>query len=55
MKKPFNRTLVLGEEETHLREIIQSGRFCGDGEFTRRCNAILEICRRLGRASVPKN
>ncbi len=42
MKIPFNRTLVLGEEETHLRNVIQSGRFCGDGEFTRRCNAMLE-------------
>lgn len=42
MKVPFNRTLVLGEEETHLRGVIQSGRFCGDGEFTRRCNRLLE-------------
>ena len=42
MKVPFNRPLLLGQEQARLEEAIRGGRFCGDGEFTRRCNRLLE-------------
>ncbi len=39
---PFNRPAVVGEEWRYMREAVESGRISGDGEFSRRCHALLE-------------
>ena len=39
---PFNQPLVLGGEPTLLAQAIQSRKLCGDGEWTRKCNRVLE-------------
>ena len=38
----FNVPPYVGTEEKYLSEAIASHRICGDGEFTKRCNAWLE-------------
>lgn len=39
---PFNNPLITGSEQQYINEAIQNGKFCGDGEFIRRCNSWLE-------------
>lgn len=38
----FNKPPVVGSEEQYIHEAIQSGKICGDGEFTKKCNTWLE-------------
>jgi dTDP-4-amino-4,6-dideoxygalactose transaminase len=39
---PFNRPNVTGAELDCLRQVLEGTRFSGDGEFSRRCTALLE-------------
>ncbi|MGB9182158.1 MAG: dTDP-4-amino-4,6-dideoxygalactose transaminase [Pyrinomonadaceae bacterium] len=39
---PFNRPEAVGNEAAYMREALASGHLSGDGEFTRRCHALLE-------------
>lgn len=39
---PFNRSYLAGDEFRYMREAVERGRTSGDGEFTRRCNEMLE-------------
>jgi dTDP-4-amino-4,6-dideoxygalactose transaminase len=47
---PFNRPAVVGEEFRYMREAMAAGRISGDGQFSRRCHALLE--EELGAARV---
>ncbi|MDH3505488.1 MAG: dTDP-4-amino-4,6-dideoxygalactose transaminase, partial [Nitrospirota bacterium] len=47
---PFNRPCLTGNEEKYLVEAVARGHISGDGEFTRRCSALLE--KRLGAPRV---
>ena len=42
MPIPFNRPPVVGTEEKYIAEAIASHKICGDGQFTKKCNAWLE-------------
>jgi len=42
MKIPFNKPLVLKSEIDHLKQVIENGQFSGNGEFSKKCNEILE-------------
>jgi dTDP-4-amino-4,6-dideoxygalactose transaminase len=42
MRIPFNRPAIVGEEWRYMREAMASGKVSGDGDFTRRCHALLE-------------
>lgn len=39
---PFNVPPVTGKEENYIREAILSHKICGDGQFTKKCNAWIE-------------
>lgn len=39
---PFNRPLVIGNEQEHILKAIVSGKICGDGEYTRKCQQWFE-------------
>ncbi len=39
---PFNKPFITQSEQKYLQEVIDNNKFCGDGEFTRRCNQWLE-------------
>lgn len=39
---PFNIPPHVGTEEKYIAEAIASGKICGDGQFTKKCNAWLE-------------
>ena len=47
---PFNRPSMVGQEKRYMEEAIALGQISGDGEFTRRCQALLE--RELGVAAA---
>jgi dTDP-4-amino-4,6-dideoxygalactose transaminase len=47
---PFNRPAAVGTEFRYMEEAVAQGKISGDGEFSRRCQAILE--RELGAAKV---
>jgi dTDP-4-amino-4,6-dideoxygalactose transaminase len=47
---PFNRPAVVGDEFRYMREAMAAGRISGDGQFSRRCHALLE--EELGAARV---
>ena len=34
---PFTKVHITGREAEYMRQVIESGRFAGDGPFTRRC------------------
>ena len=40
--KPFNIPPYVGTEEKYIAEAIASHKICGDGKFTKKCNAWLE-------------
>ena len=42
MQIPFNRASLAGNEIEYIREAIALGHCSGDGEFTRKCSAVLE-------------
>jgi len=39
---PFNKPPFVGKELDYIREAVQNGQICGDGDFNRRCHAWLE-------------
>jgi dTDP-4-amino-4,6-dideoxygalactose transaminase len=39
---PFNRPTIAGDEFAYMRRAVENGHLAGDGEFTRRCGALLE-------------
>lgn len=39
---PFNKPAFVGNEIEMMKQAIAKGRFCGDGEFTRNCQKIME-------------
>jgi len=39
---PFNRPCFVGNEQRYIQEAIASGKISGDGNFTKRCHALLE-------------
>jgi dTDP-4-amino-4,6-dideoxygalactose transaminase len=39
---PFNKPTLVGKELQYLTEAIHQGSFCGNGPFTKRCQALLE-------------
>jgi dTDP-4-amino-4,6-dideoxygalactose transaminase len=39
---PFNRPSLVGDETRYMAEAVARGRISGDGEFTRRCHALLQ-------------
>ena len=38
----FNIPLYVGTEDTYIKEAIHNRKICGDGQFTKKCNAWLE-------------
>ncbi len=42
MKIPFNRPSFVGNERRYMDEALTLGHVSGDGEFTRRCSALLQ-------------
>lgn len=42
LRIPFNRATLTGSELRYITEAVERGHLAGDGEFTRRCNAVLE-------------
>lgn len=42
MNIPFNKTYLTGLEKKYLDEVLASGKYSGNGEFTKRCQAHLE-------------
>lgn len=47
---PFNRPSLAGRELEHIRKAIESGHLSGDGEYARKCTALLQ--ERCGVASA---
>ena len=47
---PFNKPAIVGDELRYIREAVESGHLSGDGEFTKRCSALLERELGVGRA-----
>jgi dTDP-4-amino-4,6-dideoxygalactose transaminase len=41
-KIPFNRPAVVGKELSYIAQVMQNGHAAGDGEFTKKCNSLLE-------------
>ena len=41
-KIPFNKPLLVGNEQKYMEEALGNQHFSGDGPFTRRCNEFLE-------------
>jgi dTDP-4-amino-4,6-dideoxygalactose transaminase len=39
---PFNRAAAVGNEHAYIAQAIANGRIAGDGDFTKRCEALLE-------------
>ncbi len=38
----FNRAPVAGKEIEYMKEVVESGKICGDGEYTRKCSQWFE-------------
>jgi dTDP-4-amino-4,6-dideoxygalactose transaminase len=47
---PFNKPAIVGDELRYIRQAVESGHLSGDGEFTKRCSALLERELGAGRA-----
>ena len=41
-KIPFNKAILTGKELEYIQEAVANGHISGDGEFTRRCSALME-------------
>jgi dTDP-4-amino-4,6-dideoxygalactose transaminase len=41
-KIPFNKPYLTGQEFTHIREAVNSGKISGDGKFTKLCHSYIE-------------
>lgn len=42
MKIPFNKPLILNNELDYIKKVLDNNQFSGNGEFSKKCNAILE-------------
>ncbi len=42
MKITFNKPLVTGVEAEHIKKVVEKGQFSGNGEYSKKCNKILE-------------
>ena len=38
----FNRPAYVGRELEYIKDAVQKGMLCGDGEYTKRCSAWME-------------
>src|SRR5438093_10315940 len=47
---PFNRPSLAGNEKEYMARALEAGHISGDGEFTRRCQAMLETALGVGKA-----
>ena len=47
---PFNKPPVVGTEVEYMQQAMQSGKLCGDGSFTKKCEEWME--KRFGSAKV---
>lgn len=50
LRIPFNRASLVGHELDFVREAVDNGHISGDGEFTKRCEQVLEEELGAGRA-----
>lgn len=39
---PFNKPPYAGNEKEYIAEAIAANKICGDGQFTKKCHALLE-------------
>ena len=42
MEIPFNQPPFVGPELDYVKQAVESGRICGDGQFNQKCHAWLE-------------
>ena len=42
MRVPFNKPYIIGNEINYIRQAVLSGKISGDGEFTKKCSALIE-------------
>ncbi len=42
MKIPFNKPLIIGSESLHIAKVISDGQFSGNGEYSKKCNNVIE-------------
>ncbi len=42
LRIPFNKPFIVGKELFYISQAVLGGQLAGDGQFTRRCNALLE-------------
>lgn len=47
---PFNRPPYIGKEKEYISQAIDNRKICGDGEFTKKCNAWIEEHTGTGKA-----
>ena len=50
MRIPFNQPPFVGPEIDYVRQAVESGRICGDGQFNQKCHAWLESKTGVARA-----
>ena len=50
IKIPFNKPLIIGNEQEYLIKVIKNGKFSGGGEFSQKCSEILQ--KRIGCAKA---
>lgn len=49
---PFNIPPYIGTEDNYIKQAIMSRKICGDGEFTKKCNAKLEEITKTKKALI---
>ena len=49
---PFNIPPYIGTEDNYIKQAIMSRKICGDGEFTKKCNAKLEAITKTKKALI---
>lgn len=49
---PFNIPPYIGTEDNYIKQAIMSRKICGDGEFTKKCNAKLEEITKAKKALI---
>ncbi len=42
MNIPFNKTFLTGREKLYIEQVLASGKLSGNGDFTKKCQALLE-------------
>lgn len=48
----FNIPPYVGNEDNYIKQVIASGKICGDGEFTKKCNSKLEEMTKAKKALI---